>query len=152
MSTSAGRTARRLACAIGIIAVVVLSSGCTRESLRIALESQRRADQVQQHIFESQHDALRILLYRDLVRQFETRSGALNDAQRAALSDAWNQRDLIEFWSIQNERAKALRTIGVDAKLYSDQSIVDLLFKSISTRVQRAKEALAAGAGAGVKR
>lgn len=59
----------------------------------------------------------------------------------------WNDRDLIEFWAIQHERAAALRLVGVDAKLYAGQSSVDLLIKQIEARADRAKQALAARAG-----
>ena len=132
----------------GVVLVVVISAaGCTRESLRVALTAQQRADQVQQAVFERQHEALCILLYRDLQRRLEQTGTPLVPAQRTALNEVWNERDLIEFWVVQHERAKALRLIGVDAKLYSDQSVVDLLYKSVSAKVKRAKQGLAAYAG-----
>lgn len=121
--------------------------GCTRESVRVALTAQQRADQVQQAVFERQHEALCILLYRDLQRRLEQTGTPLAPEQRTALNEVWNERDLIEFWTVQHERAKALRLIGVDAKLYSGQSVVDLLYKSISAKIERAKQGLAAYAG-----
>jgi hypothetical protein len=113
----------------------------------VALETQRRADTVQQTIFDRQHEALCILLYRDLLRRLEGAGLRPNDAQRAVINEVWNERDLVEFWAVQHERAKALRLLGVDAKLYSDQSAVDLLLKSIAARVARGEQALAAEAG-----
>ena len=134
---------------IGLVCAVCLGSlpGCTRESVRVALETQRRADTVQQTVFDRQHDALCILLYRDLLRRLEGVGLQPNDAQRAVINEVWNERDLIEFWALQHERAKALRLLGVDAKLYSDQSAVDLLLKSIGARVARGEQALAAETG-----
>jgi len=133
--------------AVAALVAVVGSPGCSRESLRVALTAQQRADQVQQAVFERQHEALCVLLYRELQRRLEWTGTPLSEAQLAALNDAWNDRDLVEFWAVQHERAKALRLIGVDAKLYSDQSVVDLLYKSLSARVDRVKQGLAAQAG-----
>lgn len=128
----------------GIAAGTFAASGCTRESTRVAIETQRRADEVQQAVFDGQHEALRVLLYRDLLHRLEAQGVVLSDAERAALSESWNDRDLFEFWTVQNERAKALRVVGVDAKLFSDQSIIDLLVKSVEARYDRAKQGLAA--------
>lgn len=124
--------------------VVGLAGGCTRESLRVALETQHRADQVQQAVFDRQHEALCILLYRDLQRRLAETGTMLSDAQRAALNAVWNDRDLVEFWALQQERAAALRLAGVDAKLYADQSAVDLLWKSLETKWSQARHGLAA--------
>ena len=121
-----------------------LPCGCSRESTRLAIEAQRRADQVQQTVFDRQHEALCVLLYRDLLHRLETAEGQLLAEQRELLSQVWNDRDLIEFWAVQNERAKALRLLGVDAKLFSDQSVVDLLWKSLQARADRARQGLAA--------
>lgn len=132
---------------MALLAVVASLPGCTRESLRLALEAQRRADQVQQAVFDQQHEALCILLYRDLQQQLEQDGEPLSDAQRTVLNQAWNDRDLAEFWRVQHERARALRLIGVDAKLYSDQAPVDLLYKSLSAKLTRGKQGLASYAG-----
>lgn len=133
----------------GVLCVLGLASpGCTRESVRVALETQRRADEVQQATFDRQHESLRILLFRDLARRLEPDGKTLTPAQWAALNEAWNDRDLIEFWLVQQERAKALRLLGVDAKLYGDQSILDLLVKALEAKFDRGKEGLAAYAGA----
>lgn len=118
--------------------------GCSRESTRIALESQRRADEVQQAVFDRQHEALCILLYRDLQRRLAGAGLELSEAQRQVVNEVWNDRDLVEFWAVQQERAKALRVAGVDVKLFSDQSVVDLLLKALEVRVDRARQGLAA--------
>jgi hypothetical protein len=122
--------------------------GCTAESVRVAIESQRRADEVQRAVVERQAEALRILLYRDLVARLELGGAALTPAQKAAINEVWNERDLIEFWGVQFERATALRLIGVDAELFASQSTIDLLLKRIGVTLQRAKEGAAAAAGA----
>lgn len=129
------------------LAACLTACGCTRESTRVAIAAQRRADHVQEAVFDRQHEALRVLLYRDLLRRLEATGVEVSGAQRAALNDVWNDRDLIEFWAVQNQRAKALRVVGVDAKLFGDQSIVDLLWKSLEARTGRARQGLAAQLG-----
>ena len=135
-----------------ILALAAAPGGCTAESVRVALAAQKRADQVQQAVFERQHEALCVLLYRDLLRRLEGAGLQANDAQRAVINEVWNERDLVEFWALQHERAKALRLLGVDAKLHSDQSAVDLLLKSITARIARGEQALAAETGDKVTR
>lgn len=131
----------------GWLAGAAALAGCTAESTRLAIDTQQRANQVDEALFTRQHDALRGLLYRDCLRRLESAGAALNDAQKAALSDAWNERDLIEFWLVQHERSKALRLVGVDTKLYGGQAVVDLLWKAVSAKVDRAEQAAAAAAG-----
>ncbi len=135
------------------IALIVGSTacGCTSESLRVALEAQQRADSVQQTVFDRQHEGLRILLFRDLLRRLDERGASLNAEQVAAVNAAWNERDLVEFWAVQHERARSLRLAGVDAKLYSDQSILDLLWKSLSAKAERLEQGIASHAGASVE-
>jgi hypothetical protein len=136
-------TPRRRALTLAAAAVVVLV-GCTAESVRVALETQRRADEVQQGIFDAQHAGLRVLLYSDLVTRLAAGAeGGLSDQQRALVNAAWNERDLVEFWAVQYERSKALRLIGVDAKLYADQSIVDLLIKALEAKAGRVQQRFA---------
>jgi hypothetical protein len=120
----------------------VLTGGCTRESTRIAIETQRRSDAVQQAVFERQHEALCVLLYHDLRRRLESGGVALSPAQQEVLSAVWNDRDLIESWALQQERAQALRIIGVDAKLFGDQAMIDLLWKAVEIRADRARQGL----------
>lgn len=122
--------------------LALMLGGCTGESTRVALESQRRADVVQQAIFERQHDGLRVLLFRDTLRQLDEAGEPLAEEQRMVLNSAWNERDMVEFWALQNERAKALRLIGVDAKLFGDQSVIDLLVKAVERRVDRVEQAV----------
>lgn len=126
-------------------------SGCTRESVRLAISAQRRADEVQRSVFEHQHAALRVLLYRDLAVRLAQDAAPLNDVQRAALSATWNDRDLAEFWALQYERAASLRTATVDAALASQQSIIDLLWKQLTARGDRVAEGIAAEVGAGLQ-
>ena len=135
------------AVSIAALALAFAVGGCTRESVRIALETQRRADQVQQSIFDQQHESLRILLYRNMLARLGGARPSPSADQRAVLSDVWNERDRIEFWRVQYERSRALRMMGVDAKLFADQSIIDLLYKSLTAKFDRGKQALAARAG-----
>lgn len=142
MSAAVLKGMRVAAAAASFVLVLTGASGCTRESLRVALEAQRRADAVEQAVFERQHDAVCVLLYRDALRRLGA-AGPLNDEQAAALNAVWNDRDLAEFWAVQHERAKALRVAGVDAKLAAEQSVVDLLWKQTTARADRAQAALA---------
>lgn len=138
---------------IVVVISALLLSGCTAESTRIAIEAQQRANEVQEAVFDRQHDGLVTLLYRDLAQKLDTAASedaALNEEQRVALNAAWNERDLVEFWRVQYERSKALRLIGVDAKFYSDQAVVDLLIKSLKAKIERGKQAIAAAAGSAV--
>ncbi len=132
---------------MGLAAAILAPAlaACTAESTRAALAAQQRADGIQQAIFERQHDGLRLLLYRDALHRLESADTA---PQRAAvLNEVWNERDLIEFWAIQNERCAALRLMGVDFKLYADQSILDLLLRQMESRWQRVEAGLAESAG-----
>lgn len=140
-----------------LLAGVALATGCTRESSRVAIDAQRRADEIQRSVFERQHASLRVLLYRDLASRLDAASAAaeledeprevLTAAQRSALNDAWNDRDLFEFWAMQYERAAALRAAAVDAKLAGDQSVLDLLWKQWSAKGDRLVEGLATAKG-----
>lgn len=130
-----------------LLAMVTLGGGCTRESVRIAIESQRRADDVQRAVVEQQHEAVCILLYRDLIARLQAEGVEMNEQQCAAVSDIWNDRDLAEFWLIQHERAAALRLVGVDAKLFADQAAPDLLLKMIRRKADRARGGLVGTVG-----
>ncbi len=154
---------RRAPARLAVWATLAATSvgGCTAESTRIALQAQQRAAEIDEAVFERQHEGLKILLFRETLQ----RLGAAQDESSptpilaageaegaaggaAALSDvlnrAWNERDLIEFWALQHERAKALRLIGVDAKLFSEQAVIDLLIKAATAKADRARQGLAA--------
>jgi hypothetical protein len=131
-------------------ALLVVAGACSDPSLRVALRAQQRADAVQQAVCTRQHDALTLLLYRDLLHELAARGAPLDEAQRAAVEAAWVDRDLVEFWLVQHERAAALRLAGVDARLYADQAPVDLLLKSLEARGEPARHAAATLAGRAV--
>ncbi len=123
--------------------LLVSAAGCSRESTRLALRSQQRANLVQQTVVERQHEALCVLLYRDLVQRLAGTGVAMTDERRAVVNAVWNDRDLIEFWRVQQERTAALRLVGVDAGLYGAQAPADLLWKSLSARLDRLECGLA---------
>ncbi len=129
-----------------LLALLTAAGGCTAESTRIALAAQRRADEVQQALFDRQQAGLRAMLFRDTLARMATDDAPLTPQQRTTLNAAWNERDLLEFWAVQFERSKALRMIGVDAKLFADQSPVDLLTKALDARLRRIESGLAAHA------
>jgi hypothetical protein len=124
--------------------------GCTAESTRLAIQTQRRVDDVQQEIFSRQHDGLRVLLFRDAVHRMNAVGEPLNETQMDVLNTVWNERDLLESWAVQNERAMGLRRVGVDLKLYGEQAMVDLLGRQLVAKGRRAEAALAQAAGAAV--
>lgn len=129
------------------MALLLVLAGCSDESLRVAVRAVQRADQVQQFVAEKRHEALRVLLYRDLLRRLGEAGAALDASQRAIVSAAWNERDLIEQWRVQDERARMLRLAGVEARLYGEQSIVDLLIKQVEAKADRAVKEAARQAG-----
>ena len=134
---------------VALVLLLVLA-GCSRESLRVALEAAQRVDQVQQFVADKRHEALRILLYRDLLRRLAEAGAELNAAQRAVVSEVWNERDLLEHWRVQDERARMLRLAAVEAKLYGEQSMVDLLIKQVEAKADRAVREAARQAGRAV--
>lgn len=131
----------RLTCVLTLILFAPATAGCTAESLRLALANQQRADAVQHAVFDRQHDALCLMLYRDTLQNLKDQGVELDDAQRQAIAAAFSDRDLLEFWQLQFEKGKALRLIGVDAKLFADQAPLDLLIKSAEAKWDRAKAA-----------
>lgn len=138
---------------VGVVwgAWLLAASGCSDPSLALALQAQQRANAVQAAVFERQHDGLRVLLFRDLVARLEAAGRPVDDDQRAVLNAVWNERDLVEFWAVQHERAGALRLVGVDAKLYADQSAVDLLIKAAERKLDQVEVGLAQAGGAAVE-
>ena len=136
-------------CLAALILLATAGGGCTRESVRLALDAQRRADQVQQAVFEQQDESLRILLFRDLVNRLEKAGRPLTEAERAALNEIWNERDLVQFWAVQNGPGSAHRRRRCQAG--ADQAIVDLLIKSMK-RGKRVEQKLVAKAAAEAER
>ena len=145
-----GDQTMRLLMGMVSVAAWFQAAGCTSESTRLSIETQRRVDDVQQTVVERQNEGLRILLFRDLLRRLRDGGVELGDGQMETLNAIWNERDLIEFWAVQNERALGLRRVGVDAKLYSEQSILDLAWKALSSSTKRLEQGMAAAAGAQV--
>lgn len=142
------RLRRLVAAVVGLVCGSI--SGCAGESVKLAIEAQQRADEVTQAVFDRQHEGLRVLLYRDLVTRLQSAddgAATIGDDEREVLNQVWNDRDLVEFWAIQHERAKSLRLIGVDMKLYSEQSVFELLLKQATGKLERG---IAAAAGAAV--
>jgi hypothetical protein len=135
---------RKLILAIPILLVTL--SGCTAESTRLAIQNERKANAVDMALYEREHQGLSVYIFRDTVAQMKE-SGGLNAQQIAILNNAWNDRDLLEFWAVQKDRIMALRREGVEAKLYSDQSMIDLLIKQLELKFDRVKPAIAAAFG-----
>lgn len=120
------------------VLTLLIGAGCTPTSVKVALTSQARADDVQNTVVQNYHHAVKVLLFRDTLAKLNAAS--TSDARQVVLNKAWNERDLFEWWMLQYERASALRVIGVDSKLYADQSIFDLLYKSLTEKVETMME------------
>jgi hypothetical protein len=141
------------AAVMGVILVFagfITCTGCTAVSTKLAIEGSRRTDEVRTAVVDRQHRSLLILSYRETLAELNK---ATSDQERAAiLNEAWNNRDLFEFWYIQDVLARAMHYATVDAKLAASQSIIDLLLKDMSKRaetpLQAADEYLAAKVGA----
>ena len=69
-------------------------------------------------------------------------TGPEHETDDGARSPGNPERDLIEFWNEQYQRAEALRMIGVDAKLFGDQGPLDLITRQIALRVDRVEQGL----------
>jgi hypothetical protein len=110
----------------------LMTLGCTATSTMLAIEGSERSDAVRTAVVERQHRSLKILLFRDTLDRLVLAKSA--EEQEAVLNEAWNDRDLIEFWLIQDTLARCLHIATVDAKLASDQSIFQLIVQDISRR------------------
>lgn len=106
---------------------LVLLVGCTSQSTKQAMIASARTDTVQAYVGEKQHSALKILLFRDTLAKLDRAQSTAE--KEAILNDAWQQLDTFEFWAQQDLLARCYRIATVDAKLASDQGILDLLFK-----------------------
>jgi len=126
-----------------LLLTALLLAGCSRTSIKLAIENQQRADDVAEHIVDQQHEALKILLFRDTAAKLAAGADVTE-----TLNQAWNDRDRFEFWRVQYERAKMVRFVGVDLALYANQAVFDLFWKAIQERIQTGKQAIAAAAGA----
>lgn len=129
-----------------VLPLLLASAGCTAESVRLALATQARADAVADALFQRQHASLRVLLFRDLQHRLTAAGAPVSPEITAALNNAWNERDLFEFWATQHERVRALRLVGVTTRLASAQATIDLLIKQLDLRLDRINDGLAAAA------
>jgi hypothetical protein len=138
----------------GIIVLILawgiwMLAGCTATSTKLAIAGSERSDEIRTAVVERQHRSLKILSFRATLAKLNR--AATDEERTAILNDAWNDRDLFEFWLVQDTLARALHYATVDAKLAASQSMFDLLIKDICNRaekpVQAADEYLAAKVG-----
>ena len=109
---------------------IAMLGGCTRPSTTQAIDGMDRSDRIRTEIRDRQHAALKIFLYRDTLAKLEA---AKTEGERAAiLNEAWNDRDLCEFWLMQDERARFLNLATVGSKLYSDQGTLGLIAQNLA--------------------
>lgn len=120
-----------LAAAIGLM---ILLGGCTAPSNTLAREGSARSDEVRSYVSSQQHRSLTILLFRETLAKL---NAAKSDEERTAiLNQAWNDRDLFEFWRTQDLLAQFTHVATVDNYLTANQSIFDLLGKSVAKRLK----------------
>lgn len=112
------------------IIICLLLCGCTSESTRIALEQSQRIENIQDTLVQNLHDTALLFMYRDFI-------DTIPEAEQLKFLEYNKNRDQLEFWMIQWERARALRLITLDSKLISNQSIIDLLIKRANLNQER---------------
>lgn len=106
------------------IILLVLLSGCTGPSTKLAIEKQREIENRQDEIVENMNYSLLVYQYQDL--RDKIHSGKADDDY---LSSMWNARNGLQNMMIQWERIRALRLITIDTYLYAQQNILDLKYK-----------------------
>lgn len=138
--------ARMQGIAVGLAAAVLVGlgclagPGCTATSTLKAIEASNRTDDVRSYVARQQHRSLLIEKFRNTALRI---NAAKTDEERTAiLNEAWNDRNLFEFWVQQELLARATHIAVVDAKLESDRSTLDLLSKDIARKLRRPIEAL----------
>ncbi|MFO0971843.1 MAG: hypothetical protein U1A27_00175 [Phycisphaerae bacterium] len=100
---------------------------CTAPSNRMAADASARCDAVRAAVVERQHHSLLVLAYRDTLARL---NAATTPAERAAiLNEAWNDRDLFDFWCRQEVLARATHYATVDAYIAGQQGMLALLAK-----------------------
>ena len=133
---------------VGAVAFFLLA-GCTPTSTKLAIAGSERSDGVRSFVTAEQHRSLKVLLFRETLTKLK--AAQTDEVREAVLNDAWNDRDLFEFWYLQDCWARALHYATVDAKLASSKSMASLIAKDIAIKlqepVQAADEYLAAKLG-----
>jgi len=119
------------ACAYAyLIALCMTVVGCTRESTRLAIQGSERSDQVRSFIIGQQHRTAKVLLFRDTLGRL---NAATTDQEReAVLNDAWQNRDRLENWIVQDTLAWALHLVTVDAKLVSSRAMFEVFTRNLA--------------------
>lgn len=118
--------------AFGLLGVLVFASACTSTSNRLAVRGSERSDGVTSAVIERQHKSLGLLLYRETLAKLE---GETDPHQQAAIiQDAFNDRDLFEFWYVQATLARCLHYGTVDTYLASQKSMFDLIAQDVAKR------------------
>lgn len=120
-----------------ITALCILAiSGCA--STKIAIESSSRVENVQDTIVNNQHTYIKYANFEKLLTEVEKIKGSpLTDEEKVALNAIAVERTDAEKWMIQWERARALRMVTVDSKLYADRSIFETAAEALSKNVEK---------------
>lgn len=125
----------RILALISVLGLAGCLTACSTMSARYALENQQRATEVENTLFSNQQQSLKDYLYN------ETEAGLLQTSDpnevHTLLNKYTQERDTLDFWALQHERVNQLRLIGVNTKLWADQSILDLLYKDAERRLSK---------------
>lgn len=114
-----------------LIGLLVLT-GCSTTSTKTAIEAIPKIENNQDTIFKNQQEAIEILLYQKLCLQL---GGDPNDVIKQTF-DNWQ---IVVKHQEQWERARAMRMVTTDAKVYETQSVFDLIWKEITGKVDNAQ-------------
>ena len=135
------RTHAAVAAFIAAVSLCILvATGCTATSTTLAIAGSERSDEVRSFVTAEQHRSLTLLLFRETAAAIELAQTA--DERAAVLDKAWNDRDLFEYWYLQDTLARALHYATVDAKLATSKSTIELIAKDFATHTQAPLQAV----------
>ena len=122
------------------MAVIVAVVGCTPTSTTLAIQGSERSDEVRSFVTAEQHRSLNLMLFRETAAAIEQAQSP--DERAAVLNKAWNDRDLFEYWYLQDTLARALHYATVDMKLATSKSMIDLIATDVATPAQTPLQAV----------
>lgn len=99
--------------------------GCTSGSTKLAIESGNRVEEIQDTIFKGQQNAILTFMQQ---HEYKDQAVLFKDVEALLL------------WTEQWERARALRMLTVDTKVYSTQAMSDLIWKQFNGRLSQATD------------
>lgn len=109
---------------VSIFVCGILFTGCTSNSTKLAIETSKEYIARNNDLMNKYHDLILQYMFTTYCLKNQ-----LTTEQIKELNLVWNNRNVVEFWLIQHERNDALYALGVDTKLYNDQSMFSLFLE-----------------------